>query len=543
MNRPVVSFYRAAEDTFCYRLPAPDFHELLALSPVFQDFCTRRIAHLLDQSQKVVQAQYAQRSVDYQSLGSRLRDVLRHEPVTCPPDIPIRAALENMRRHGIGSMIVTEDGAPIGIFTLHDLLRITVEGQDTGRPISRVMTRSLITLPPDALAYDAALAMAKHGIRHVLLVEGRRLVGIISEKDLFSLQQVGITQVGNTIRRAVTLEDLAHAACDVRRLAHNMLAQGVAAEHLTRLISTLNDRITCRIIELECGHGAASYQRWCWMAFGSEGRFEQTLSTDQDNGIVFAVPEDSLEDGGADAVRALLLPHADRINRALDRCCFPLCKGGIMASNPRWCLSLAEWKQQFSEWIARSDPQNLLRAAIFFDFRSVYGDASLAEELRRWLNHAVAATPQFLHQMAANALLNRPPLGVMRDFVVESGGKHPHTVDLKMNGVVPFVDAARIYVLAAGLGDTNTLERLHGAGEVGRLSPADVEAWARAFSFIQLLRLRHQHLERRPDGETGNHIDPDALNELDRRVLRESFRQARKLQTKLALDYHLYGRV
>jgi CBS domain-containing protein len=258
--------------------------------------------------------------------------------------------------------------------------------------------------------------------------------------------------------------------------------------------------------------------------------------------MVFHLPE------GADAgaVRARLLPLARRINEELDRCGFPLCKGGVMASNPRWCLSLAEWRRQFADWIYRGNAQDILHAAIFFDFRSVHGDGSLADDLRHWLGPKVAATPRFLHYLAANALENRPPLGVVRDFVVASGGSYPNTINLKMNGATPFVDVARIYALAGGLAQTNTVERLRAAGGGGRFSPEEVEAWSQAFSFIQLLRLRRQHLE--PDeageaGEAGNRVDPDRLNELDRRILKESFRQARKLQTKLALDFGLYGRV
>jgi CBS domain-containing protein len=185
MNRPVVSVYRAAEDTFCYRLPAPDFHELLALSPVFQDFCTRRIAHLLDQSQKVVQAQYAQRSVDYQSLGSRLSDVLRREPVTCPAYIPIRAALEKMQT--AWHRLRDRDGKTERPSDLHAARPAAHHRgrSDTGRPISRVMTRSLITLPRCAgLRCRAVHGEARHPPRAA--GRGRRLVGIISEKDLFS---------------------------------------------------------------------------------------------------------------------------------------------------------------------------------------------------------------------------------------------------------------------------------------------------------------------------------------------------------------------
>ena len=538
--RPVLNTYRAATDADCYQLTAADFQTLLDLSPVFQDFCTRRLAHLLEQSQRLMQAQYAESTLADRSLASRLGDVIHRAPVSCPPETSLREVLARMQVEGIGAMVVTGPGAaPAGIFTLRDLLRVNVEGVELDAPIGRVMTTGLVDLPPGAAVHDAALAMARHGIRHVLVVDGGRLVGLVSEKDLFSLQQVGIKEVADGIRRAGGCDDLQRAAQGIRRLARNMLAQGLAAEPLTRLVSTLNDRLTGRIIELAGAEGALAGLRWCWLALGSEGRFEQTLATDQDNGIVFAVDESQ----DAHEVRVRLLPLAQRINEELDRCGFPLCKGEVMASNPKWCLSIDEWKQRFADWIERGSAEDLLHAAIFFDFRGVHGDASLADELRAWLAPAIAAIPRFLHQMAANALANKPPLGVVRDFVVASGGDYPKTINLKSNGATPFVDAARIYALAAGAPQTNTIERLRAAAASALLASDQVNAWGQAFSFIQLLRLRRQHLEADAAGDAGNHVDPDRLNDLDRRILKEAFRQARKLQTKLALDYNLYGRV
>ncbi|MHB0984243.1 MAG: DUF294 nucleotidyltransferase-like domain-containing protein [Sulfuricella sp.] len=530
-KRAVSSIYRAKQDTFCYELDASDFTELLQLSPPFQDFCTRRIANLLEQSKQVIQAQYSRSGAEQQSLSSPLSAVIRREPVSCAPDTPVREVLETMHALGIGSMVVTEEKRPVGIFTLHDVLnRVALAQLDLDQPIRSVMSGNLSTLPPQAFAYEAALEMAKHGFRHVLVMENGQLAGIISEKDLFTLQRVGLCQISSAIRNAGNLEALQQSARDIRQLVHNMMAQGVAAEQLTQFISTLNDLLTVRIIELECA--AAGIQDsplcasgFCWIALGSEGRFEQTLNTDQDNGIIFAAPEGSTPD----QVRKLLLPVARRINEALDACGFPLCKGNVMASNPQWCLSLDEWKGKFAEWIHRGDAPMLLNAAIFFDFRPLFGKHELAQDLRNWLHASIKENRLFLKHMAANALANRPPLGLVRDFVV--GEKH--TLDLKFNGITPFVDAARIFSLYAGAGETSTIRRLRASGTQWRVEPAELEAWIDAFLFIQLLRLRIQHQQSEAGSELSNRVNPDSLNDLDRRILKEAFRQARKLQATL----------
>ena len=541
-KRRVASIYRAGSDTFCYELAAADFHTLLGMSAPFRDFCTRRIANLLEHSKHVIQAQFSHSSAEQQSLASPLSAIIRRAPVICTPATTIQAALEIMHKQRIGSVVAAdEQGRPLGILTLHDVLeRVAIPQIDMAQPVINIMSTELSSLPPHALAHEAALLMARRGFRHVLVVEEQKLIGLLSEKDLFALQRVGLRQIGSTIRHAGTPEVLQQAAADIRRMAHNMMAQGVAPEQLTQFISTFNDLLTARVIELECAAacppGEPLHESICWMALGSEGRLEQTLKTDQDNAIIFKIPEGMT----ADQMRERLLPLARRINETLDLCGFPLCKGEIMASNSKWCLSETEWQEVFIKWVDSGSPESLLHASIFFDFRALYGAEHLVEQLRAWLTDHVRGNQRFLHQMAANSLRNRPPLGIVRDFIVGQG----NTLDLKLNGITPFVDAARIFSLATGVGKTNTVQRLRASAAALRVPATEVEAWINAFLFIQMLRLRH-HYEasaQLADGETqhlDNRIDPAQLNELDRRILKEAFRQALKVQAKLALDYQL----
>lgn len=538
-GRAVTSEYRAEEDVFCFELSSQHFHELVELSVVFKDFCTRRISALFEQSTQAMQAQLSQVSTEQQSLSSALSSVIRCAPVTCSPDTSIRAALQTMRDAHLGSMIVTDTAQkPLGIFTLRDLLtRVVLAELAIDQPISSVMSSQPVTLPPNAFAYEAAMVMAKEGFRHVLVTEpDGKLRGIVSERDLFSLQRVGLRQLGTSIRQAENIATLVSLSTDIRKLTHNMMAQGVAAEQITQLISTLNDLLTTRIIELECV--ASKLQQpnscqteICWLALGSEGRLEQTFYTDQDNGIIFSVPAGET----ADSMRLRLLPVALRINEALASCGFPLCSGGIMASNPQWCLSREEWQQTFAQWIDHGSPEDLLNASVFFDFRSLYGNASFADSLRAWLNKKISGTPRFLHQMAANALRNRPPLGMVRDFVVGQ----TQTLDIKLNGVTPFVDAARIFSLASGSTATNTVQRLRDVANLLHIHNDEIEAWIEAFHFLQTVRLLHQYQCVTQGVAMNNQINPKLLNDLDRRILKEAFRQSRKMQSRLSMEYDL----
>jgi CBS domain-containing protein len=531
-NRPVTGTYRASSDVFCYELSAEDFMQLTRLSAAFYDFCTRRIANLLEQSKHLIQAGYSKASAEQQSMSSSLAAIIRREPVTCSPASSIKQALQLMADHGVGAMVAVDNAVPQGILTLHDVLsRVALAETDLDQPVISVMSTQLTTLPPHAPAHEAALAMAKQGIRHVLVTDHGRLTGVISEKDLFSLQRVGLSQISTTIRHAPTLAVLKQCAQDIQQLARNMLAQGIAAEQLTQIITTLNDLLTTRIIELELQDSPVQHIEFCWLALGSEGRFEQTLNTDQDNGIIFAPKAN--EDPAA--LREVLLPFAKRVNLALAECGFPLCGGDVMASNPKWCLSLQEWQDTFDKWIYHGAPMDLLHSTIFFDFRPLYGARHLGTALREWLQTAAPKNSRFLHQLAVNALRNRPPLGMVRDFVTGDD----HTIDLKMNGITPFVDAARIFSLAVGGVQTNTLQRLREIAAPLNISSRDIDAYCEAFLFIQLLRLRLHHAQSERGETLSNRVDPDTLNNLDQRILKEAFRQARKLQTKLGLDYQV----
>lgn len=529
-QRPVRGVQRAAEDTFCLELPAADFERLLEICPVFHDFCTRRLASLLDAALRGMQAHSAAQAADSVPFAAPLHSLIRRAPVVCAPETPLGEALASMQREHVGSIVAVDAARqPQGLFTLHDLLaRVTQEGFDLAAPIASVMTQAPLTLPPDARAHEAALLMARHGIGHVCVVEDGRLAGVLSERDLFALQRIALVRLSRRLRQAADLEALTEMAPEVQRLIAQLLAQGVATEHLTQIIAQLNDDITRRVIELCLAEPGAPTVSFTWLAFGSEGRLEQTISTDQDNGLLFSIPH------GADAesLRMQLLPFAQHVNAALARCGFPLCKGEVMAGNPQWCLSLDEWKSDFAGWIHRGDAPELLKASIFFDFRTLYGPEEPVRELREWLIGEIRANRGFLRQMVINALANRPPLGLLGDFVLRADGDGG-TLDLKINGATPFVDAARILGLAAGSAETNTVARLRAAGAQWRMDAAEIEAWVQAFLFIQLLRLRQQHEQRGRGEPPDNRIDPDALNHLDRRILKEAFRQARKLQSRL----------
>lgn len=472
---------------------------------------------------------------EQQVFASSLGSLVRRAPVVCTEGVALDEVVRIMREQGVGSMVVVDQRSrPVGIFTEHDLVQALAQDL-RGMPVSAAMTPDPVALPAHALAYEAALVMIEHRVRHVLVTEGAKLVGVISERDLFSLQRLGLAELTMELRLAGNIELLARLAAEIRRLTALLVEQGIGAEQLTLFVSVLNDRLSQRVIEIVRKRHQWERIGWCWLAFGSEGRLEQTFSSDQDNGLVFEVHEG----GSAGEARKTLLAFAREVNQALDACGFPLCKGNVMASNPDLCLSLDEWKAKMGGWIGNPDPKALLDSAICFDFRPLTGDETLAQALREWLLARTRARPAFLRLMAQNALQARPALGVLTDFVTEDAPNAPGTVNLKLYGVRPFVDVARVYALAFGLAQTGTAERLRAARPHLRMDPSDLAAILDAYFYIQKLRLKIQAQPGNQAPETANRIDPGALNGFEQRSLKEAFRQARSLQQRLALDYDL----
>jgi CBS domain-containing protein len=526
-RRAVTATYRSVGDTFVLVLPREAMHDLATRSAAFADFLNRRIAKFLDLSRRALQVAYASQALAEQSLETPLGQLVQREPVTCRPETPLRAALAEMHQRRIGSIVVTDPAGHVqGILTRYDVLgRVALAQVPLESPIADVMVRPVHCLSVGHTAQDAALLMSAHGIRHVPVTRDGVAVGLVSERDLFAMQRLSLKQVSTSIRAAGDVATLQIVAQDIRRFARNLLSQGVQARQLTALISHLNDVLTQRLLEIKAREHGIAMERLCWLALGSEGRGEQTVATDQDNALMLA-------DDASPAERAAALAFGRDVNLALDACGYPLCRGGIMAGEPACCLTVREWRERFSHWIEHGAPEDLLNASIYFDLRPLAGQSDWADALGREVLESARRTPRFLKQMAMNALAHGVPLNWLGGIDTDERG----TVDLKLQGTAIFVDAARLYSLACGVPSANTRERLEGAGARMGLAASEYEAWVGGFEFLQMLRLRLQ-LEGTPLEGEPNRLRVEELNDIDRRILKESFRVGRSLQQRLQLDY------
>lgn len=528
--RPVTATYTANEDTFCLELPAAALQPLATASPPLADFLNRKVMHFLDLSRRAVQATWASQTLAEQSLEARLSTLPGRTALACTADTPLAQALAQMHDRRIGSVLVVDEAqAPVGILTRHDILgRVTLPQLPLTTAIGSVMSSPIQCLTLEHTLQDAALLMSRHGIRHVPVTDQGRVVNIVSERDLFALQRLSLKQLSTQIRAAPDPAALVHLAKDIRRFAGNLLGQGVHARQLTELISHLNDVLTARVLLVLAQRRGMDLSQACWLSFGSEGRAEQTVATDQDNGLAFASDT-------PDADRPRWLALAREVNEVLDACGYPMCKGNVMASNPACCLTVAEWQRRFAHWIEHGAPEDLLNASIYFDLRPLAGNLQMVQPLRDMLVHESARVPRFLKQMADNALRLRAPLNWRGALETQDVDGHA-MLDLKLHGTALFVDAARLYALAHGLPLLGTRARLEAAGPQMNVAAQESESWVTGFEFLQMLRLQVQMGGVATQGNP-NLIDTATLNDIDLRMLKETIRIARRLQQRIALDY------
>ena len=528
-RRSVSTTYQAIGDCFCLQFPAEQVHAFGVRCPPFLDFLQNHFRAILEQAHKDLAQHFAAKAAEAQLHQNRLGSLVQRAPFTVLPDTPLGKALEQMDQQGIGSILVADSAQRVqGILTRHDLLkRVVLPQTPLDTPMSQVMTPHPKTLDVDSSVEQAAQLMVQAGIRHVPVTDQGRLVGMVSERDLFALQRFSVGNISAAIKAADELTQLRRVASHIATYARNLLGQGVTGQRLTSLVSHLNDLLTQRIIEIVQTHYKIDQQDYCWLALGSEGRHEQTIATDQDNALLLA---DSVDAEG----KILYLRFAREVNEALASCGFALCKGNVMASNPEYCRTSREWIDQCDRWIEAGSPESLLQSNIFFDFRPLSGNHDLVKPLADFVREA-GATSRFISQMATNAMSWKVPLTLFGGLDTQTvDGRE--VIDLKKNAIALMVDFARIYALAHHVQERNTAQRLVAIAKALGYDDQRAQDWVGSFEFLQTLRLRAQ-LQDKPPGNNPNALDVAFLSKVDKVIFKASLNVTRTMQQRLRLDY------
>ena len=524
------SCHLALEDSLLYQMPCTELKYLCDQSP---DFSQHFEADLTERLHKA--AKYSNRNVDVgmASMTIELGELIKKEPILLECPATIQQAAQVMSEKNVSSIMLTQDAELTGILTDRDLRRRCVaKGLDVNTQVTEIMSRNLITMNSDELVLHALMTMTRSNINHMPVLEGGKILGMLTATDLTRHSSSNPAFMTSEIRKANTLEELQRILARLPELQLLLANSHISARHIGETISAITDVLTIRLIELAQKEIGPEPVPFVWVTGGSQARHEQSAHSDQDNAMIIS---DDIQESDMAYFRDL----AKRVCDGLDACGFMYCPGNAMAMNEQWCQPFSVWEGYFKDWIEQPEPMALMLSSIFFDLRPVHGETALQKQLQKGMLKLTVKNSLFIAYLVTNALKHKPPIGFFRTFVLIRDGEHDNTLDIKHRGIVPITDIARLLALAEGIDKVNTTERLMALSGTKSMSEEMSENLQDALEFIAGLRIRHQAEQIRKNLQPNNFLPPDDLSSLERKHLKDSFEIIKDAQETLKTRYQM----
>jgi CBS domain-containing protein len=511
---------RAWEDTLCYALPSDEIIPFLSSREGLR-FVARSLL-ILPRTGDANVPRVGEFDPTHQPAGA----LVREQPLIRDSGISLQEAARHMAESGSGSLLVRLDEGEFGILTDHDLRsRVVAKGLSLATPVRDVLTTPVFTVRADQAAADVLLAMLNHGIRHVpVLSASEEVVGVVTDLDLLAAQ----ARRSFVLRRAIADAGSPGELRDVgARLMPTVVALhqgGLAAEQLGAIISVVVEALVRRMVDLFGETAGPPPADFVWLWLGSHGRRESAPSSDIDSGLVW-------EDGGGESARAYMYGLAEQVGGLLAATGFKSDPHGLTSSGPVMAHPAGEWRETVHRWLDNPTDETVMAINILLDGRGIEGEdrsfgvLSAAQDAKR--------RPSFRRLLLRLALATKPPTGFRRDIVVEQSGEHRGSFDIKKGGLLPIVGLARYAGLAAGATSTSTVSRLRAAGAAGVLPESDARTLEEAWRLMTELRMEHQVGQLEAGTSPDDYVDPNALDALTRRHLREAFRLVASTQKTL----------
>jgi len=530
---------KVLEDSVFLSLDADIFLKTCAAFEAFKAFFTNSFGKLmLNKSYAgIVARQVKDKEFNLPFFNQPISAIFRPNIVTCPHDATINEAAKKMAKNSSGSIFIKDERGNVdAILTDADLRnRAIAKGLGTEHPASTIASSPVFSVPADSQVFEAFVTMTNVDKKYLAVSsKSNDIIGTISDKDLIAAQAGSTTLLVKTIKSVKKENQLENMHSRMALMLLDPIRNGANPEYITRLITTISDAILDKVIEFSIAKLGNPPCKFAFMIMGSEGREEQTLVSDQDNGIVYEDIENDKDKAYAEEYFGKL---AELVCSQLDAAGYKFCTGECMAKNPKWCQPLTNWKKYFHNWIYNSSPEDLLHSSIFFDFKGVWGDLDLTDKLKSFLMASVEKRPGFLRYLTENAMYFKPPIGLFGKLVVESQGEHKDSFNIK-SAMQPIVDFARVYSLKHGIVQTNTLTRLFRLYTRHVLTNEQYIDLVQSYKYAMHLRFLRQITaivdeEKPPD----NYINPNNLSYLDKAMLKELFKKVGQFQQKLKAEF------
>ncbi|WP_346796215.1 putative nucleotidyltransferase substrate binding domain-containing protein [Halomonas sp. Bachu 37] len=512
--------FQAEQECLCYLLPKALFQQLCRKYPEFNDFFRQTLAH----KARLLTHKRAEGGVTMAGFMLATVSECMRAPLMVDASLSIADAVPRLNEGHADSLLVKSDQG-VGMVTKTDLLNaLVIKGMAQQDPIERIAHFTLITSSADQYLFEALVAMTRHKVSRVVVMEGDEAAGVVELTDVLSFFSSRSYVVSLQVEQAATLEELAAASRRTPELVKALMAQGVKLRFAMDLLAALNGRIINKAWEfvVEAPYRSES----CLMVMGSEGRGEQILKTDQDNGLILP---DSLEWPD-------MAPAMEEVTRTLVALGYPPCPGNIMVSNPEWVATESQWKGNIARWASARDGDSLMKLAIMLDSHAVAGNPKLLERVREELFERCSRDEILLSYFARTALRFSTPLTLFGSLK-----KPQHGIDIKKGGIFPIVHGVRTMALERRITATSTLERLEALVIDGRLEKRFAEDLGEALALFTELRLKQQLAQLEGDGDESRseRVVVQELSSLERDLLREALHIVKDFKQRLSHRYHL----
>lgn len=533
----------AREECVLYAIPIEAFKKVLANNQAVMDFLLESFASntrnpkASETKGKLLSTNYASNEPQTTDLDFFQQAFYTKNPICLTANATIQKAALLMNDHKISSLIIEENKLPIGIVTDKDIRRWVATGEmQIADKVSEIMSSPVRCVPPTIHLADVQTLLLQHQMGHLCVTHDgtdlTEIVGILSEHDIVTAQANNPVALLKQIERVAKLESLIRIRESLSSLLEAYLNTALPMLYIMKVSGLITQALMHRVIELSEEKIGKAPTKFAWLGIGSQGRGEQILLTDQDHALVFEdVPDEKWE-----ATQAYFLKLAEEVSQVLNELGYVFCPAEMMASNPKYCLSLSQWKSQFSKWIDQPSTQNIMMCSIFFDYAKVYGEAILVKQISEHIFQKLKGNQKFFAYLGEDAVKNPPPLGFFRQFIIEDDGEHKDEFDVKARAIQPLVDAARVLVLAEGIeGKNNTVERFE---KLIELEPQNEEVYAGCIKSFHVLS-KFRAVEGFKNNTSGRYLELSQLSKSDKMKLKRAFKPIQEIQSVLKNRFKL----
>lgn len=521
-NQPSKYQYRVNEELICYEIPKEIFLELCQNNSEFKNYffssIVERINMLQDRKESAKMANM---------MLTRVDETILHAACIVEHTMPIIDAITKMEQENAVALLVKNESG-YGIVTDADLRKFILHNEKNNlTKISQIQTYPIISIIKGELLFNVLLLMTGRSIKHLpVLSEDGEVIGLLELIDLLSHFANQSHIIHGQIEKAKDLQGVIDASTRIDSMIKTLHLKGVKSRYIAKLVSEMHKKMYAKLFELI--FPSEWHDRCTLILLGSEGRGEQILKTDQDNGLIL---EEGFEPKDQDLI-------TKKFTETLDEIGFPRCKGNVMLINPKWAKSTKRYKEDIRRWITEPDANDFINMAIFFDSFAVAGKISLFKDLRTFLLEQIKQHKVFLPHFARSIESFESPLGLFSRFVTDDEG-HKDEIDIKKGALFALIHGVRALTLEHGIHKTNTTERIKTLNDIGYMNKEDARELIETLEIINTLRLHSQLEKREKEQEIDNYISLTSLNKFERDTLKEAVKTVEAFKKRVSYHFHL----